>query len=140
LHITSAPGRRPVTIAAMTSLRLGLCAIAAALAGCGGEIGGYSAREGCLEVWASVCARYYVCFSPGQLEEGGLPPTEAECAVQLGNQNCSEWTADNCNDGLIYHPPAVPDCQAEIEALGCDVVEGGPSAAPACALVCTASQ
>jgi hypothetical protein len=114
------------------------CALAAAVSGCGGDIGGFSARDSCFDIWGSVCTRYYACYSPQDIAEAGLPPTVEGCRVQLGNNDCGDWSSNSCMGGLVFHPPAVPDCQAEIEGLSCDLIADAPGTAPSCTAVCTA--
>ena len=60
--------------------------LAAALGGaaCSSGFDGVSAKDGCGDIWASVCTRYYECYRADEIAEIGLPPTAAGCTTAAG--------------------------------------------------------
>jgi hypothetical protein len=123
------------TIAAMRTLTL-VAACLAGLAGCGSGFDGVSARQGCADIWESVCDRYYECYRPDEIAENGLPPTAAECATQLTAAECGEFTDTACPGGLRYHPAAVYDCTQAILVADCSLIATAPDSVTTCNSVC----
>ena len=113
-----------------------LVATAASVAGCGGGFDGVSAREGCEDIWTSVCTRYYECYRPDEIAEIGLPPTAAGCAEMLVDDNCGSFTDTACGDGSRYHPSEVLPCTNAILALECPLIADAPTSVPSCDPVC----
>jgi hypothetical protein len=117
-------------------MRTWVLPLAAMLAGCSSGFDDVSARQGCADIWESVCTRYYACYRPDQIAEIGLPPTAAGCTDQLVDQNCGEFTDTACGDGTLYHPAEVYPCTQAILAVDCALVADAPGSVTTCNAVC----
>ena len=116
----------------------------AVLAGCGGGGGSSSPKAACEDLSASLCERFYACYSAEELASAGFPASEHECVTMFSEQQgCSTITTANaCDDsgGGSYDADAASDCLDQVAGLSCSEVRDPEASletsAPACAEVC----
>jgi hypothetical protein len=117
-------------------MRTWVLGLVATLAGCSSGFEDVSARAGCGDVWEAVCDRYYQCYRPDEIAEIGLPPTAAQCADMLTDQNCANFTDTACGDGTRYHPSELLACTDAIRGVDCPLVSEAPGSVPTCNALC----
>lgn len=122
-------------------MRLALIAsILIGLAACGG--GDPTPKEACNDLSASLCERFYACFTAAELAAAQYPPTEAGCVTQYQTMlGCANQTvANTCDGNEKYHGNYAADCNDQVGGLDCSQVRDQnfdfETAAPACAKVC----
>ena len=120
--------------------RLALFSVFAAsissLSSCGGS--DLSEQEGCNQVYASLCNKFYDCYSKDDLAANkdifGL--NRGDCAVKYQNMNCTP-TMVACDSGQTYHPDKAQSCLAGFKSLSCSDIMMTPLPTPAvCDQIC----
>lgn len=107
--------------------------------GCGGGSNSLTPRESCEQAQSGLCERVYACFTPAQISEAGLPPTEAECVTGAeSDKDCAHKTLANaCVGSASYHGDQARLCADQVSALTCSQLSDVDAATPACAKVCS---
>jgi hypothetical protein len=130
------------TVADMVKQLMGVVvAIGLLGAGCGGS-DGLTPREGCEQLVGALCGQLYECLTAAEIDDEGLPPTEAACTSMLQTVlGCASQTTENtCDAGQTYKPEKAEDCVGQIESLSCTQVRDSTTdidaLAPACEEVC----
>lgn len=112
-----------------------------AVAGCGGS-DSLSPREACDQLSASLCERFYACYTTAELSSSGFPATESACVTMLqSDAGCAQVTAANtCSANETFHGDQANTCVDQISGLECSRIRDSnfdlDTAAPACGKTC----
>lgn len=105
----------------------------------GGEGGVVDAHASCDAATSAFCESIYACFAADELDALDLPPTTAECQLQIYQESgCDRRTAEEfCAEGERYDLVAAQRCIEQSRQATCESIRSGDEFAPGCNEMCT---